>query len=264
MVFSIIFKIHKLFSLKFLKRVTNMKLFIFFWASCFNNDLMTHPYLSFTDSTYASPGKVVGTSDRKTLGNGLSNKSVTIVEIPYFFDNVKVIEIGQYAFTFSSITSVFIPKTVQLIGYSAFYDCQKLTDVIFEPGSELIKVSAAAFQLDNSLINIDFPPSLKEIGATGMGDSVFRQVTSLKCFSYLGSTNFESGNFFNNEPVVHVSNANYPEGKNFAYKKPLRDDKTCRKSNPLPNAQKNKCKYSIIACNHHPNLLCAMVFLLAS
>ena len=118
--------------------------------------------------------------------------------------------------------------------------------------------------LGKNLINIDFPPSLKEIGATGMGDSVFRQVTSLKCFSYLGSTNFESGNFFNNEPVVHVSNANYPEGKNFAYKKPLRDDKTCRKSNPLPNAQKNKCKYSIIACNHHPNLLCAMVFLLAS
>ena len=83
---------------------------------------MSHPYLSFSNSkNYV--GKVLGTSDLESDGNGLTNPKIDFVQIPPIFENTKVVEIGFRALACTNIIGVFVPKTIQFIGYDAF--CKK-------------------------------------------------------------------------------------------------------------------------------------------
>ena len=222
---------------------------------------MSHPYLSFSDSSYASPGKVVGTSDFSSNGNGLSDKSVVTIEIPSSFNGIKVTEIGRCSFYGTSIISIYIPKTIQFIGYYAISYCDKLVDVIFEADSELKKMERNVFQMDNLLTKIDIPPSLEEL-VNDNNNYLFWGVTSLTCFSYFGSTDFSTSYVFKNTPEVHVSDSMYPKGKQFGKRDVIRDGKSCGVSNF--KTKSSKCRYSIIVRDHYPNLTKLSIFLLIS
>ena len=157
---------------------------------------MSHPYLSFSDSTFTT-GKLVGSSAWTSAGNGLKDKSITKIEIPSLFEGVKVVEVGYGSFRDTSIISVFIPKTIQYIRFCAFFNCQSLNEVKFEVGSELKKMGKDVFEYTHALTKIDIPPSLEELEYDS-NNYLFYGTTSLTCFSYFGSTDFSSAYVFGN------------------------------------------------------------------
>ena len=186
--------------------------------------------LIFTDSTFYT-GKCFGISSGGSSGNGLIDKSLKILEIPSKYQGSKVVELGFGSLSGSLLERVFIPKTVKFIRECAFSGCQKLVEVRFESGSELEKMEDDVFVNCNSLKNIDIPSSLKLLLNNNAGNYLFYGVSSLVCFSYLGSTDFSTAYVFSNNPEVHVSDSLYPKDKQFGQRNVIRDGKTCGVSN---------------------------------
>ena len=89
-------------------------------------------------------GKRVG---KGSAGDALTDKTVTKIQIPRTFENKNVVEIGNRAFSETSIISIFIPSTVLCINEYAFYKCSSLKEVRFEKGSKLAKINQGAFAL---------------------------------------------------------------------------------------------------------------------
>ena len=203
---------------------------------------MPHDYLSFSNSTNYPGFLVVGTSEFTSNCNGLTDTSVKNVRIPSIFEGKIIAEIGHGAFVGARIESVFIPKTVRLLGESSFNYCNVLKIVKFEKGSELEKIERNSFYQNWALAKIDIPPSLKIFGENP-NYPIFYQ-TSLSCVSYFGSSNFTSSNLFNRNPIIHVSKY-YPfptiGGKNVT-----KDGKTCGVSNFKIDvcSVNNRCKLS--------------------
>ena len=218
--------------------------------------MVKHPYLSFSESTYKY-GKTVGTQNGDVTGNGLTNKAIKIVQIPPIFDDDCVVEIEPRAFANTSITSVFIPKTVLRILWGAFENCYSLSEVRFEAGSRLEKVSAAAFNDCKQLKKIDFPSSLKEIQSNFW--KVFLKV-NLECFSYQGSYNFSDVQMFTSVSKVHVSSS-YPSDK-LGKIEVTKDDSTCDVSHERFYPKRRFCNSHIIRYQCHTNnLILITIFL---
>ena len=118
---------------------------------------MSHPYLFFSNSTTYARKLVVGTSSYTTNSNGITNKDIKIIEIPFSFNGTEVAELGPSSLRSLKITSVFIPKTIRRIGQEAFNSCQFLTEVRFEKGSKLQYLGLWVFHYCTSLKKIDFP-----------------------------------------------------------------------------------------------------------
>ena len=187
---------------------------------------MSHPYLLLTESKNYAGKLLVGTSATscKSYGEGLTNKSINIVEIPSKFKGKEVAEIGFRSFHGTSITSIFIPKTIESIYRSAFENCHRLSEVRFEEGSRLQSLGLFVFYNCKSLKKIDFPASVSSI-ATSSG-WIFFDYVSLDCFSYEGTKDFSSLNYF----FYSVTNVYVPssyEGSSFARKSVTGQDKTC-------------------------------------
>ena len=186
---------------------------------------MAHPYLKLTFSDTYSGRYVVGkTAQAQPWGDGLTNESVKVVEIPSSFSGIEIAEIGNLAFYLSEITSVFIPKTILNICRGAFNGCRKLTEVRFEKGSMLQRLNYNVFYYCTSLKKIDFPASVSSI----LSDSwnIFFANVNLECFSYEGITDFSSlSHFFYSVTNVYVSNE-YP-ASTFAGKEITEKGKTC-------------------------------------
>ena len=207
---------------------------------------MSHPYLKLTFSdTY--PGKlVVGKTSDAIWGDGRTDESVTVIEIPSCFNGIEVAEIGSYSFYLFMITSVFIPKTVLRICSGAFGSCSELKDVRFEAGSKLQIIDDYAFVDCTSLKKIDFPASVSKINGA---ENFFHDV-SLDCFSYSGTVDFSSlaFNFFYSVTTIYVPN-DY-KGSTFAGKTITRSTQTCGVSKShleTPNtgtSKAHKCKIS--------------------
>ena len=99
--------------------------------------------------------------------------SILEVEIPS-----GVTRIGNYTFASNAIESVTIPSGVTSIGDSAFYSCQKLTDV--EIPSSVTKIGLSAFNTCKALTSITIPASVESIGG-----SVFRYCKKLTSVTVL-------------------------------------------------------------------------------
>ncbi|WP_251613994.1 leucine-rich repeat protein [Pumilibacter muris] len=99
--------------------------------------------------------------------NGYREKIILAHLIPTNIENIPVTEIGQRAFEGElekyGITSVTIPKTVKVIGASAFANNKLLTNVTFEENSELKTISSECFSGCESLENVTLPNSLMNI-----------------------------------------------------------------------------------------------------
>ena len=101
-------------------------------------------------------------------------------------------EIYNNAFCYNLIKSVKIPKTFEAIGVAAFAFCEKLEEVEFEQGSNLIKVSSRAFEQCVSLSKIIIPSSVSIIQY-----GVFSN-TSLQLVYYCGKSSFSRSAIFSN------------------------------------------------------------------
>lgn len=127
---------------------------------------------------------------------------------------------------FGSPASVFIPHTVKSIGKFAFFDCGRLTSVIFSEG--LTHIGYSAFEFCSSLTEIELPSSVTDIegsafscctkltrislpeGLTTLRFSVFDDCTLLESVQLpQGLTHIESRAFANCESLTDVA---FPQG----------------------------------------------------
>ena len=100
-----------------------------------------------------------------------------------------VMEIGDEAFSGTSIESVTIPNTVEKIGRHAFYDCKDLKTVTFNEG--LKELGDAAFS-GTSIESITIPSTLEEIVAeTFKGCKDLKTVTLKEGLKSIGRRVFE-------------------------------------------------------------------------
>lgn len=69
---------------------------------------------------------------------------------------------GDEWFFGSDIEKVFIPNTVRVLGENAFAYCEKLREVVFEPGSRLNTIKCSCFY-GCGLEEVVVPKSVREI-----------------------------------------------------------------------------------------------------
>ena len=80
--------------------------------------------------------------------------------------------IGEYAFSYTSLTSIEIPDSMTSIGNSAFSSCTSLTSI--EIPDSVTSIGNSAFSGCTSLTSIEIPDSV-----TSIGNSAFSACTSL-------------------------------------------------------------------------------------
>jgi hypothetical protein len=112
------------------------------------------------------------------------------VRIPLELGGVKVLEIGDYAFSFNQLTSVTIPNSVTSIGNFAF-DHNQLTNITIPDGVTSIKSSAF---YKNRLTSVIIPNSVISIEYGAFADNQLTSVTIPN-----GVTFIEYGAFANNQ-----------------------------------------------------------------
>lgn len=91
----------------------------------------------------------------------------TDVVIPSTIDGYNVVEIEEYAFENTGITSVTIPDTVVTIGECAFDSCHNLTEVVI--GKNVKTIGAWAFSYTN-ITELELPDSVITLNAYAFGD----------------------------------------------------------------------------------------------
>jgi hypothetical protein len=75
-----------------------------------------------------------------------------------------VIESGAFACC-SSLSSITIPRDVEVIGSECFRDCLALSLVVFKLDSRLKEIKSKAFSMCYSLISIIIPRNVEVIGS---------------------------------------------------------------------------------------------------
>lgn len=97
----------------------------------------------------------------KTISEEAFYNCTELEEVIFESDSV-LEEIESEAFFNSSIKSLTIPKSLKIIGTSAF-QYSKIEQLYFEENSNLEEISNEAF-CDNNILNLELPSSLKKIG----------------------------------------------------------------------------------------------------
>jgi hypothetical protein len=77
--------------------------------------------------------------------------------------------IESHAFLYSSLQSVLIPSTVQIIGSSCFSSCKSLSSISFESNSRLARIESKAF-CESSLQSIVIPKNVQFIDGSAFRD----------------------------------------------------------------------------------------------
>ncbi len=75
-----------------------------------------------------------------------------------------LLTIGDYAFRKTGLTSINIPETLTTLGAESFYNCSKLSTVIFESPSALKEIKGSCFSDCDSLKFITIPSQVTSIG----------------------------------------------------------------------------------------------------
>jgi hypothetical protein len=193
--------------------------------------------LYFTDY---NGGKVVGTHEYTSTGNGLVNISAKDIIIPERYLGVKVIEIGQGSFRSTSIESIFISRYIKTISYASLYDCRSLTYITFDENSELEYLGHHLIYYPK-IESINLPASLKSVSSS----DVFYYAPSLKCVSYFGSNDISFSNLFGTQIPTSVVAHSLP---NYTYNigkfTPVRDGQKCPEKIFYPPTK----QISICAC----------------
>lgn len=148
-----------------------------------------------------------------------------------FAENMPDLVIGAYAFAYSGITSLTLPKGLQVISSGAFQRCESiqsvvipasvteiatnafynnvsLTSVIFEEGSQLETIGTYAFCYD-PITSISFPQSIKTIS-----DCAFQHCKSLLTVNFEGSDTEEGSSL---EKIGQRAFANCTSLTSFAF-----------------------------------------------
>jgi hypothetical protein len=166
------------------------------------------------------------TYDKKIKGY-IACKPPTGLSSVIFISPSSLKTIGESAFSFSALTKIIIPSSVNSIGSYAFAECHKLSTFIFGSGtkSSLITIGDNAFNCCTSLTSIEIPASVKTIekdtiwGCTKLSSITFEKGSKLSKISSDAFTKCPIKNVTNLpskiDKSVFKSSTNY---KNIQYK----------------------------------------------
>ena len=116
---------------------------------------------------------IVGTNE---YTNNNAECSLSSIVLPSFFQGIPVKIIGNCAFRNSStLKSIFIPKTIEIIRNDGLSYTSKLEKVHFAYNSKLRELETGVF-FSSNLKNIVFPSSLKIFGHNCLGYSTFESI----------------------------------------------------------------------------------------
>ena len=116
---------------------------------------------------------IVGTNQNK---NNNAECSLSSIVLPSFFQGIPVKIIGHYAFRNSStLKSIFIPNSIEIIRNDGLSYTSKLENVHFADNSKLRELGVGVFYSSN-LKNIVLPSSLKIFGYNCFGRSSFESI----------------------------------------------------------------------------------------
>lgn len=119
--------------------------------------------------------------------------------------NKLVTEISSYAFAGNeSITHVSLPSSLRWMGVQAFGDCSNLTEVIFDPNSNLNSINDYTFQNCTRLSQITIPASVTWIGNHAFYNCTNLSVVSFPSNSQLGVINDYAFQYCVNLSIVQI------------------------------------------------------------
>lgn len=120
-------------------------------------------------------------------------KDISSVILPRYLT-----EIGQHAFSESSIISIAIPDSVQSIGEYAFNNCRKLENIILPEGLKAIKYST--FGGCSALSSIRIPTNV-----TSIGDRAFDRCGKLEQVQIPDSVRRLGYSIFSSKPTIYCN-----------------------------------------------------------
>lgn len=104
-----------------------------------------------------------------------ARKKETIRRIPETTDgSTKVIRIGKDAFSNAIMEELYLPDTLENIGYAAFYNCKQLKRIHFGKNVKILERSA--FNHCPQLSRVDLPEGLLEIGERAFKDCGLKDI----------------------------------------------------------------------------------------
>ena len=119
-------------------------------------------FTALTEEGVEMEFQIISVSEKSCKVSGIDYRTAGKVTIPSEVNSFRVIEIGNVAFAkCSSITSVIIPNSVEVVGRLAFGNCSSLSDINL-PNS-LKTIGIGAFQACESLKSIVIPSSVTSI-----------------------------------------------------------------------------------------------------
>ena len=97
--------------------------------------------------------------------SGIGSCTDTVIVSPEKFNNRPVKAIAERAFFDNNkIEAVYLPKSIESIGESAFHLCTSLETVVFAEDGALKTIGKSAFRSCTALTSLTFPQSLERIG----------------------------------------------------------------------------------------------------
>lgn len=136
------------------------------------------------------------TNRTATVVSGSYSGAIVIPEsVNYNNREYTVTEIGESAFSSSSLTSIEIPSSVKSIGQHAFNNCLKLYNVVLSEGVNII--GAEAFSICSSLKKITIPSSVQRIERSAFKNCGLTSVILQEGLTYVGEYAFACNNISN-------------------------------------------------------------------
>lgn len=137
-----------------------------------------------------------------TLGDSAYSGDIIIPSIVQYNNaDYNVVSIGEYAFSYSSITSISLPNSITTIGIEAFSSCQKIRSINI-PNS-VTRIESKAFAECHSLLMAIIPSSV-----TFIGSSAFSGCYALAPITIPNSvTTIESGAFKRVANIIYSGSA---------------------------------------------------------
>lgn len=132
--------------------------------------------------------------------DGYQKQSLT--KVTFEEENSLLEKIGSYAFYYTTVSSINIPKGVHTIGDGAFYGALNLTEVIFQEGNNaLSRIAVDVFYQCTALTSIDLPSSISEIGESAFENcyeltsvNISENVSEIGKRAFMSCTSLESIN----------------------------------------------------------------------
>ncbi|MDR2791305.1 MAG: leucine-rich repeat domain-containing protein [Tannerellaceae bacterium] len=129
-------------------------------------------------------------STLRVIGDGAFLNCSSLKNIT-FSDESSLIEIGNYAFARTGLTSLSLPESLESIGKHAFGNCHDLTGTVTLP-ADLLRLGTAAFTRCNLTGHIGIPAAINEIPDSAFSFNYHLGSITWEAVTAIGTAAFDS------------------------------------------------------------------------